>query len=83
MEDRFDDLVEQRALLVAQMASIINTLNESQIDIVGQLYQSIVANDENNIDWARAEQRKTRDSLRAIKNAEKILPLYKAHNKGA
>lgn len=73
------DLLEQRAVYIAQLSSIVNTLNQSQIDIVAQLYQSIVLNDQRSVDWARAEQIKARNSLRAIKNAEKVLPIYKAN----
>lgn len=73
------DALEQRAVYIAQLSSIINTLNQSQIDIVAQLYQSIVVNDAHSIDWATDERSKARNALRAIKNAEKVLPIYKAH----
>ena len=73
------DILEQRAVYIVQLSSIINTLNQSQIDIVAQLYQSIVVNDAHSIDWAIDEQSKARNALRAIKNAEKVLPIYNAH----
>lgn len=73
------DALEQRAVYIGQLSSIINTLDQSQIDIVTQLYKSIIVNDAHSVDWARAEQRQTRNALRAIKNAEKVLPIYQAH----
>lgn len=74
------DLLEQRALFLAQLSSIIDTLNPQQIDIVGQLYESMLAADQAHLAVAHNEKLKTRDSLRAIKNAEKALPAYRANN---
>ena len=73
------DVLEQRAVYISQLSSLFNTLNQSQIDIVAQLYQSIIENDAQSVNWASSEQKQTRNALRAIKNAEKALPLYKAH----
>jgi hypothetical protein len=73
------DILEQRAVYIGQLSSIFNTLSQSQIDIVAQLYQSIIVHDAHTMDWAVAEQGQTRNSLRAIKNAEKVLPIYNAH----
>lgn len=73
------DVLEQRAVCISQLSSLFNTLNQSQIDIVAQLYQSIIENDAQSVNWANSEQKQTRNALRAIKNAEKVLPLYKAH----
>lgn len=73
------DVLEKRAVYISQLSSLFNTLNQSQIDIVSELYQSIIDNDAQSVNWARAEQRQTRNALRAIKNAEKALPIYNAH----
>lgn len=73
------DVLEQRAVCISQLSSLFNTLNQSQIDIVAQLYQSIIESNVQSVNWARLEQLQTRNALRAIKNAEKALPLYKAH----
>lgn len=75
------DLLEQRALFLGQLSSIIDTLNPQQIDIVGQLYESMLAADQAHLRVAQSEKLKTRDSLRAIKNAEKALPAYRANNR--
>ncbi|MFT4925428.1 MAG: hypothetical protein ACI8WB_001521 [Phenylobacterium sp.] len=74
-------LLDQRALFLAQLSSILNTLNAQQINIVGHLYESMLATDQQHMKLAQAEQLNTRNSLRAIKNAEKALPAYKAHDK--
>ncbi len=74
------DLIEQRALFLENLSSIIPTLNPQQIKIVGQLYESIEATDQHYLGQVEAERVTTRNALRAIKKAEKkALPAYKAH----
>ncbi len=72
-------LIEQRGLFLQNLSLIINSLNTQQVDQVGQLYQLMLKSDGHYLKNAQQELKKTRNSLRAIKNAEKALPAYKAH----
>jgi hypothetical protein len=72
-------LIEQRGLFLQNLSLIINSLNPQQVDKVGQLYQLMLKLDEHYLKNAQQELKETRNSLRAIKNAEKALPAYKAH----
>jgi hypothetical protein len=80
---RATQLLDQRGLFLAQLSSIINSLDQQQIESVGQLYESILATDEQHITLVQAEQLKVKNSLRSIKNAEKALPAYKAHDRNS
>ncbi|MFT5162233.1 MAG: hypothetical protein ACI9FJ_000801 [Alteromonadaceae bacterium] len=73
------ELIEKRALFLQKLSSIIPSLNPQQIITVGQFYESLLEADQHYLGLVRSEQQITRDSLRAIKNAEKALPAYKAH----
>ena len=73
-------LIKQRGLFLEQLSSIINRLNQQQIEIVGRLYESILVKDQEHLATMQTERKKVRDLLRSIKNAEKALPAYKAHN---
>lgn len=72
------DLISQRALLLQKLLVITPTVTPQQIEIIGQLYESMLAADEQTLSLAESERVVTRNSLRAIKNAEKSLPAYNA-----
>lgn len=72
-------ILEQRALFLKQLYLIIDSLTPQQINTVGQLYESMLDSDQQHLLLAQAERLTTRNSLRAIKNAEKALPAYKAY----
>jgi hypothetical protein len=72
-------LIGRRALLLEKISSIINSLNQDEINILGQLYQTTLANDDHPLAQAESELLQTREQLRHIKIAEKALPAYKVH----
>ena len=73
--------VEQRSHLLQQLVDITPFLDQHEINQLGHLYQTMLLSDKKDLPKLQAERESSYQRLRAIKNADKALPLYRAYSR--